>query len=932
MQDSSGIMEKWTVNLSWDEIMDKALSFSKRWSKAGNDKSDVQSFVRDFLGVFGVEDPIAVGRFEERALRESGKGFIDYLWKGKIAIEMKSRGKDLGKAYEQLKDYVLYLPSEEMPDLLMVSDFESIVLLRRTTEEGVRFKAEDLHKHIKWFADIAGYDTTRAYEYQVEVNVQAAAKMAELHDALKEIGCDGHALEVCLVRLMFCLFADDIGIFDEDSFVAFVKNSKADGSDLSERLEALFGILETPHEDRAEIGAGREFLRQAMLDFPHVSGGLFAERMQTATFDGRIRQILLECAGFDWNVISPAVFGAMFQGVMDTKVRREIGAHYTSDDNILKLINPLLMDGLMDEFEHVKADPQKLESFHDKIKNLTFLDPACGCGNFLIVTYRELRQIEFEVLKLLPDAFRPGMNVLSGNNVSIRQFYGIENDTFSCLIARVGMWIVGHQMDMQAFGMFGAFSPHQPLAESATILNANALRIDWGTVVTKSRLSYILGNPPFVGHQWRTSEQADDMDLVFADEPTCGKQACGKMACGKLPYGKLDYVCCWHYKAAKFIRGSQIQAAFVSTNSIVQGESVGIMWKPLFDMGIEITFARKSFRWSNEARGKATVHCVIVGLAVAGVVKRKFLYDEGAVSEAKFINGYLADAPNVFVQSRSKPIVKGLPPITKGSQPTDGGHLIMSPAERDELLGAYPEAAKFVRPLIGADDFLYGKIRYCLWLKGVAPRDYRAMPPVMERLREVAEMRCGSPTASVKRDARTPMLFTQIRQPDEDYLIIPRVTSENRLYIPIGYLDKEVVATDAAYIIPSASLFVFGMLTSNAHMAWVRAVCGRLELRLRYTPAAYNNFPWCDPTEGQRVAIERAAQGILEARAIYPENTLADLYDPLSMPPELSEAHAANDRTVMAAYGFFGKKAPSEAAWVAKLMGMYKKLTDRGGK
>jgi hypothetical protein len=474
------------------------------------------------------------------------------------------------------------------------------------------------------------------------------------------------------------------------------------------------------------------------------------------------------------------------------------------------------------------------------------------------------------------------------------------------------MWLIDHQMNLQASEIFGTYYSRLPLSMSATIVNANALRIDWETVVPKSKLNFIIGNPPFVGHQWRTPEQAEDMDLVFTGEST---------------YGKLDYVCSWHYKSAQFIRDTRIQVAFVSTNSIAQGESVAVLWKPLFGMGMEITFAWKSFKWSNEARGKATVHCVIVGFSEAGVVGRKRIYDEETITDAKSINGYLADAPSVFIQSRAKPIVNWLPPITKGSQPTDGGNLILSPTERKELLKEYPGAKKLLRPLIGADDYLSGQIRYCLWLKGVAPQDYRAIPPVMQRLCKVAEMRRVSPTASVRRAAKTPMLFTQIRQPDEDYLIIPRVTSENRQYIPIGYMDKKYIATDAAYVITSASLYVFGTLTSAAHMAWVRAVCGRLELRLRYTPAAYNNFPWYRPTAMQRSAIEETAQGILDARALYPKNTLADLYDPIAMPPELSKAHAANDRAVMVAYGFSAKNVPSDAEWVAKLMEMHEMMT-----
>ncbi|MDR1081971.1 MAG: class I SAM-dependent DNA methyltransferase, partial [Deltaproteobacteria bacterium] len=648
-------MEDSRVILSWDEITNKALGFSKRWINGGNEKSEGQSFVRDFLGVFGVTDPLAVGMFEESTIRESGKGFMDYLWKGKIAIEMKSKGKNLVDAFTQLKDYVFHLPADEMPNLLMVSDFQNIVILRRTTEERVKFKTKYLHKHIKLFADIAGYEITRVYENQIEVNVQAAEKMAKLHDALKDHGYEGHGLEVYLVRLLFCLFAEDTGIFQSGSFTNFIENSKPDGSDLSERIGKLFEILNMSPEIRNK----RTLIRQDLLQFCYVNSRLFADYLETVEFDAKMRRTLLHCATFDWSMISPAVFGAMFQGIMNAKDRREMGAHYTSEENILKIINPLFMDGLWEEFEQVKANKRALEIFHDKLANMTFLDPACGCGNFLIITYRELRLLELEIIKMLRDFGFPMISISLFLRVSVSQFYGIDYEDFPCQIAQVGMWLIDHQMNIKASEMFGTYYIRMPLKQSATIVNANALRIDWEIVVPKSRLSYILGNPPFVGHQLRNPEQAEDMELVFADESA---------------YGKLDYVCSWYYKSAQFMKGTRIQAAFVSTNSIVQGESVGLLWKPLFSMGMEITFACRSFKWSNDAKGKATVHCVIIGFAETGIVEKKFLYNtDGSFTQVNFINGYLADAPSVFLQSRGKPIVKGLPQIIKGSQPTDGG-------------------------------------------------------------------------------------------------------------------------------------------------------------------------------------------------------------------------------------------------------------------
>ncbi|MDR1041957.1 MAG: N-6 DNA methylase [Deltaproteobacteria bacterium] len=775
------------------------------------------------------------------------------------------------------------------------------------------FKTKELPKHIKHFPALPGMKPHEYSKIRLKENVQAAEKMAKLHDAFKAYGYEGHDLEVYLVRLLFCYFAEDSGIFQKDSFTNYITNTDIDGSSFSLRIGQLFEILNLQPENRSK----RTLLTQELLQFPYIDGNLFAEQLKTAEFDAKMRQILLECSNFDWNTISPAIFGAMFQNVMDGNKRREIGAHYTSEENILKLINPLFMDDLWAEFERVKTDPNELELFHTKLSNLSFLDPACGCGNFLIITYRELRRLEHAVIKMKHDTGLLTLHISLLLKVNITQFFGIEYEEFPCQIAQVGMWLIDHQMNLEASELFGRYYTRLPLNQSATIINDNALRVNWETVVPKSQLSYIFGNPPFVGHQWRSQDQVDDMNLVFSNLST---------------YGKLDYVCCWHYKAAEFIQGTRIQVAFVSTNSIVQGESVSVLWKPLFDMDIEITFAYKSFLWNNEARGKAAVYCIIVGFSLSGIIEKKQIFTDNSVKTVNFINAYLNDAPNIFIKSRGKPIMKGLPRIMKGSQPTDGGNLILSQDERKELIKAFPSAKKLIRPLVSSDDYIYGSNRYCLWLKGVAPSEYRSIPPIMERLSKVAKIRQQSPTESVKHDAETPMLFTQIRQPDEDYLLIPRVTSENRQYIPIGYVSKNIISTDSNYIIPSASLFVFGILTSNVHMVWVRAICGRLKQSFRYTPTAYNCLPWCEPTNYQRSLIEKTAQGIIDARSLFPGNSLADLYDPLSMPPELNKAHSANDRAVMASYGFSFQNYPSEDVFIAKLIELYKKLSNLNDK
>ena len=518
------------MSLTWESIQGNAIAFVTRWKDASNEEAQAQSFTTDFLKVFGIDDPEKTGDFEYKVSLDEGRtGYIDYLWKKKLAIEMKSRGKDLNKAYTQLKEYVFHLPDEDMPDMLMVCDFATIVLHSRTTGEKFSFKTKDLRKHIKRFADIAGYETTRIYENQIDVNVKAAEKMARLHDALKEYGYEGHCLEVYLVRILFCLFADDTGIFPDSSFANYIENSREDGSDLSSRLAQLFEILNCSDVIRAK----RKLLTPTLLQFRYINGGLFAQSLPFADFNAKMRQTLLNCCAFDWNKISPAIFGAMFQGVMDKKQRRELGAHYTSEENILKLINPLFMDALWREFDRVKAVPARLDAFHHKIASLKFLDPACGCGNFLIITYRELRLLELEILKMKTNTGQRHLDISTMLKVSVEQFYGIEYEDFPCQIAQVGMWLMDHQMNLRVADMFGMYYARLPLTQSATIVHANALRMDWEDVVPAKELSYILGNPPFVGARIMSAEQKDDLLHVFEDTKNAGN---------------LDYVCCWYKK------------------------------------------------------------------------------------------------------------------------------------------------------------------------------------------------------------------------------------------------------------------------------------------------------------------------------------------------------------------------------------------------
>lgn len=901
------------MKLSWEEIQGNAIAFSKKWKDARNEESEAQGFELDFLRVFGVDEPMAVGDFEYKVLLTAGKtGYIDYLWKGQIAIEMKSRGKDLTLAFQQLQNYMQHLPESEIPDLWLVCDFENMRLNRRSTNEIWSFKTKDLRKHIKKFANIAGYATERIHENQVEVNVKAAEKMAKLHDALKTHGYDGHDLEVYLVRLLFCLFADDTGIFPSDSFFRYIENSNPDGSDLSDRIARLFEVLNMPEDIRTK----KTLLTNEMKQFRYINGGLFSDRLPPADFDAKMRQVLMDCVGFDWNKISPAIFGAMFQGVMDKTQRRELGAHYTSEENILKLINPLFMDELWREFDRVKTDPTALSRFHDKISRLKFLDPACGCGNFLIITYRELRLLELEILKMQSSSGQMIMDVSHLLKVNVEQFYGIEYEDFPCQIATVGMWLIDHQMNLRASEQFGQYYARLPLTQSATIVHGNALRIEWESVVPKHELSYILGNPPFLGYSNQSLEQKTDMLSVYLDEK------------GK-PYktaGKIDYVAAWYYKAAKMISGTQICVAFVSTNSITQGEQVAAVWEPLFSMfKISIDFGYRTFKWSNEAKGKAAVHCIIVGFSM-GRIGERIIYDGEEKITASNISPYLIDAPNIFIASRSIAICD-VPAMVYGNKPTDGGHLFLDADEYKDFIAKEPFAQKYIRKIYGATEYINNVDRYCLWLVNAAPSDFKKMPLVMERIEKVRQFRLASPKKATQESAETPTLFQEVRQSEGDYIIVPRHSSETRRYIPLGFVHADIIVNDAVLMIPYAALYHFGVLTSNVHMAWVRAVCGRIKSDYRYSKdVVYNNFPWPEVMDEQKDAIAKLAQGVLDARESFVGSSLSDLYNPLTMPPILLKAHQTLDRAVMKLYGFTPQNTPSEAACVAKLMDLYQKL------
>lgn len=907
--------------LSWNEIKDRALKFSREWADEASEDAEAKSFWDGFFEVFGVPRR-RVGTFEKKVKKLDGKdGFIDLLWKGVLLVEHKSRGKDLDRAHSQARDYFAGLSDAELPKYLLVSDFARFRLYDlETGEPPVEFGLSELHKHVRRFGFMAGYQT-RTYKDEDPVNVQAAERMGKLHDALKAAGYEGHALEVLLVRLLFCLFADDTGIFPRHAFTELVaQRTGVDGADLGLWLGQLFQTLNTPAEKRQKT------LDAQLAEFPYVNGKLFEEPLPFAAFNATMRQQLLDAAALDWSRISPAIFGSMFQSVMDAKARRNLGAHYTSEKNILKLIGPLFLDGLKAELAKIGTHEAKLREFHAKLGTLRFLDPACGCGNFLVIAYRELRLVELEVLKRLyatqGSVFtRVGDHVL----VDVDQFYGIEIEEFPAQIAQVALWLMDHQINLQVAELFGEYFARLPLTKSPTIVHGNALRIDWNDVVPKEKLSHILGNPPFLGHHLQSEVQKADLLRAIGDAKAAGV---------------LDFVCGWYVLAARLVQGTNIRCAFVSTNSITQGEQVGILWRAIDRTSkVHIHFAHRTFKWRNEARGQAAVYCVILGFG-AEPEPAPTIYDYPTVDGESFavaastINAYLVDAPWVLLENRSRNPF-GRPEMMYGSKPTDGGHFFLDDEEYRALVEREPQAAPLVRPFIGAHEYLHGEKRWVFWLVGATPEQIKASPTAQARVRAVAEFRKASKAVST-RDYPYPTLFRQVTQPDGDYILIPRHSSENRAYIPFGFMLQNMICGDSCMSLPGASLCEFGVISSAMHMAWVRAVCGRLKSDFRYSKdIVYNNFPWPEPLEAKAEAnIAAAAQGVLDARAAYPGSTLADLYDSDVPTPALVKAHQQLDKAVDAAYvaaeKAAGRKAPklgADAERVAFLFERYQALT-----
>ena len=892
--------------LSWNEIKSRALAFSKHWADAKDEDAEAKPFLIDFFEIFGITNK-RIARFEHAVKKFGGKqGFVDLFWPGVLLVEMKSRGRNLTRAYNQAMDYFDGIRESDLPRYILVSDFARFALTDLENGTTLEFSLENLHKEVKNFGFIAGY-TTQIITPQDPINIKAAERMGKLHDALKDIGYAGHALEVYLVRLLFCLFAEDTGIFQKRQFQDYLEqHTTEDGADLAHHLATLFYVLNTPEHQRLKN------LDEDLAAFPYVNGKLFAETLPPAGFDAAMRSALLSACMLDWSRISPAIFGSLFQSIMDATARRNLGAHYTSEENILKLIKPLFLDALWAEFEKIQRHPAKLIEFHERLAQLRFLDPACGCGNFLVITYRELRKLELEILKKLHKTDQL-LEIDTLTRLNVDQFYGIEIEEFPAQIAQVALWLTDHQMNLQTSEVFGAYFARIPLRHAPTIVHGNALRIDWHDVCPNA--DYIIGNPPFVGAKFMSAEQRADANAVFGNIKNAGL---------------LDFVTAWHVKATRYMQQHpQTETALVSTNSTTQGEQVGALWGWMLAQGVKINFAHRTFSWTNEARGKAAVHVVIIGFALHDI-NSKIIYEyedikgEPHAVEAKRINPYLVDATEIFIENRRQPI-STIPEIVFGSMANDGGFLILQDDEKENLIKSQPLAAKWIRPFLGAEEFINNKSRWCLWLAGINPSELRTIPEVYERVLSVKKHRLSSNRAATNKLANTPYLFGEIRQPSSIYLMLPRVSSELRKFIPIGYLPPEIIASDAALTISNATLFHFGILTSTQHNAWMRTVAGRLKSDYRYSAnIVYNNFPWPTPTDAQRSAIETAAQGVLDARAHYPDSSLADLYDPLTMPPELVKAHAKLDKAVDAAYRYKG--ANSDAERVAFLFGLYQDL------
>ena len=911
--------------------------FVDAWKERGDEKQDTQSFWLSLLrNVYDVDNPASYIQFEKQ-VQLSHQSYIDgYIPTTKVLIEQKSADVDLRKGqrqsdgsmlspFGQARRYAGYLPHDEHPKWIVVCNFHEFQIhdMNRPNDEPQIVKLADLEKEyhrMNFLVDTGDENTKR----ELEISMDAGRIVGELYDALLAQYNNPDdpetlkSLNMLCVRLVFCLYAEDAGVFGvHGMFHDYLKGHAV--KDVRRALIDLFAVLNTKPEDRDP------YMDEVLLAFPYVNGGLFADsHVVIPRLDEHIVDLILQraSADFDWSEISPTIFGAVFESTLNPETRRSGGMHYTSIENIHKVIDPLFLDDLRAELAEIqeitvtKTRKQKLRVFQDKLAQLTFLDPACGSGNFLTETYLSLRRLENEVLRSLSDQISLFGDSKNPIKVSINQFYGIEINDFAVTVAKAALWIAESQMMKETMDIIHNDLDYLPLETQGNIVEGNALRLNWETVVPNHKLDYIMGNPPFVGARLMNAEQKNDVKKTFA---------------GWKNIGNLDYVSCWYKKAADYMHGTKIRTALVSTNSITQGESVSLLWKPLFEASIHIDFAHQTFRWDSEATDKAHVHCVIVGFSEAPNNKPRIIFTDQAAQIAKNINGYLLDAPNFCVESRKKPLCN-VPEIGMGNQPIDDGNYLFTKEEMEEFIKLEPASKPYFEPWYGAKEFINQAPRYCLWLGDCPISALRKMPECRKRVEAVREYRLSSKRKSTKKLADKPTRFQTENMPNSNYIVIPEVSSERRRYIPIGFMPPDVLCSNKLRLMPNATLYHFGILTSNVHNAWMRTVCCRLETRYSYSiNIVYNNFPWPEPTEAQRAKIAKTAQAILDARDNHPQESLADLYDETFMPADLRKAHQDNDRAVMEAYGL-NKNSPefkSESACVAMLMKMYQNLTEK---
>ena len=908
------------MSLSIRDMRSNAHKFVQTYSDAHKENAESQSFLNDFFAIFGIPRR-RVASFELPVkVDEKGTKRIDLFWPGVLLVEMKSQGQNLEKAYQQGLGYFKGLKDDDLPRYVMVCDLNTFRLYDLDHKRDYTIQLAELPDNLDLFSFMLGKEMQDITEY--ELNERAALLLGQLHDSLEKSGYVGHDLQVFMVRILFCMFAEDTGVFNPRQFIRYLlRFTHESGHDTELHLQKIFQVLDKPYDQR------NKNLPDEQAEFPYVNGHLFRERIDMPSFNAEMRTQLIECCYFNWKDISPAVFGSLFQSIMDKQARRNLGAHYTSEQNILKVIEPLFLSDLKTELDEILALKQqkkrneRLIEFSAKLRSLSFLDPACGCGNFLIITYRELRRLELKVLHAQHGgSMALGLEIQPG--IPLNNFYGIEIDEWPARIAEVAMWLTQHQMNVEFAKTFGEEPDLLPLKEHANIHHENALELDWAQVVEPQHLNYIIGNPPFVGKQYRKLEQNQGMDIVFSDLKN---------------YKTLDFVASWFYKAAKFSVNTQIQAGLVSTNSICMGEQTGVLWQPMLELGIKINFAHRTFAWDNDAKGKAAVHCIIVGFAHFDRAE-KWLYDyadikgKPAIIKADEINPYLVDAPALTLDNRSKPLNTKFPMVF-GSMPNDGGHLLLTPEEKNGLLSKQPGLVQWIKPILGAQEFLNNGERYCLWLANASTKELRELmqiPEVKQRIDGVKQMRSESNRASTQKLADTPWLFGETRQPKGTYILVPRVSSERRQYVPIGFFDQDTICSDANLMIPNATLYEFGILTSQMHMDWMRVVAGRLKSDYRYSAKlVYNNFPWPQTNDQQKAQIEKLAQAVLDARQAEfdkdPTTSRADLYDPDIMPPTLRKAHQALDKAVDKLYSAKGFKTPLDR--VKHLFELYQQLT-----